>query len=748
MKLRIVMLAFAALPLFAQQPQTAQRPATPVGKSYEVSAASSKIEIDGVLDEPAWQQATVIPIEYEWAPGDNAPPPVRTDALVTFDADNFYVAFRAYDPKPSEIRAHLMDRDSIVTFVQDDHVTFMIDPFNDERRAFQFRVNPLGVQADAIFSQVEFVEDFSWDIIWSSAGRITNEGYVVEAAVPVSQIRFPSTAGPQTWGLELGRSYPRNVRHRISANPRDRNNTCILCQVTKVTGFRGLEPGRNLEVVPTLTTIRTDSASSPGGDLESGDVDIEPGVSARWGISPAITLNGTINPDFSQIEADAVQLAENERFALRFPEKRPFFLEGVDFFATPIDAVFTRTVVDPAWGLKLTGKEGKHGGGIFVTQDEVNNLTIPSNQGSRSVFLEESVTAMVARYRRDIGADSTVGFLYAGRQGDDYHNHVAGLDGFLRASPVDEIRVQYLHSDTRYPGTVAAAIGQSADSFAGDALRVSYDHTSRNWFWSADYDDFDSNFRADSGFVPRVDIRRLFGSLTRRFWGDRDDWYSSWLVGGSAVRITDDSGELTDEELVLSTTINGPLQSVIALNARQETTRFADRLYEDLVRADAYFELQPGAIGKFTLYVEAGETIDFTNNQPADMLLLNPGAELKLGRHVNAQLSYIAQRLDVDGGRLSDVGLSELRLVYNINTRAFVRAIVQHLDLTRDRDLFQVPVEPEVETLFTQFLFSYKVNPQTVLFVGYSDNHLGLTQIDLARTDRTFFAKIGYAWTF
>jgi hypothetical protein len=316
------------------------------------------------------------------------------------------------------------------------------------------------------------------------------------------------------------------------------------------------------------------------GGLEDGDAEIEPGVSARWGISPAITMNATINPDFSQIEADAAQLAENERFALFFAEKRPFFLEGVDFFATPINAVFTRTVVDPAWGLKVTGKEGKNAGGIFLTQDEVNSLVIPSNQGSRPAFLEERVTAAVARYRRDIGGSSTLGVLYAGRQGDDYHNHVAGLDGFLRLSDADEIRAQYLRSDTQYPVSVAAPNEQRLDSFAGDALRINYDHTSRNWIWGAAYDDFDPHFRADSGFVPRVDFRTLLGLLTRRFWGDRDDWYSVWLVGGRASRTEDQSGRLTDENVELSTLINGPLQSVIQVNLRRQSTFFIDTLHE------------------------------------------------------------------------------------------------------------------------------------------------------------------------
>lgn len=726
--------------------ETAQKP---TAAAYEVSAAASAISIDGVLDEPAWETATVIPIAYEWLPGDNATPPVRTEALLTFDSDNIYAAFRAFDPDPSKIRAHLMDRDSIETFVQDDHVTLMFDPFNDERRAFQFRVNPLGVQADAIFSQNEGIEDFSWDIIWSSAGRITNDGYIVEIAIPVSQIRFPATRGPQTWGVELGRSWPRSARHRISANPRDRNSACLLCQINKVTGFQGLQPGRNLEVVPTLTATRTDRAGAafPAGGLEGGEADFDPGVTARWGMTPAVTLNAAINPDFSQIEADAAQLAENERFALFFEEKRPFFLEGVDLFATPINAVFTRTVADPAWGLKLTGKQGRNAGGVFVTQDAVNNLLIPANQGSDFAFVDEGVTAAVTRYRRDVGASSTVGFLYAGRQGDEYHNHVAGIDAFVRVSDANELRLQFLRSDTKYPLELATAFAQPALSFGGNAFRVEYLHVSRNWVANANYDDRDPRFRADSGFVPRVDIRTLNGGLTRRFWGDRDDWYTQWAVGARALRTQDHSGQLTDEELVLTSGVNGPMQSFVQVNVIQQSTFVAGTMHDDRLRANAYMEMQPGAIGKLSLFAEAGETVDFANNRPADVLLLIPAAELKIGRHINAKLSRIFHQLDVDAGRLSQTNISELRLVYNINIRSFVRAIVQHADVERDPALYIAPPEPEVKTLFTQFLFSYKVNPQTVLFVGYSDNQLGLRAFELTPTDRTFFAKVGYAWT-
>jgi hypothetical protein len=719
---------------------------TPERPTFHVQPASSRISIDGILNEQAWQDAVVMPLLWEWNPGDNAPPPVKTDGLITFDRNTIYFGFRATDPRPAEIRANLMDRDSIDTFIQDDHVTVMIDPFNDNRRGFQFRINPLGVQADAIFSQVEGVEDFSWDIIWSSAGRITSEGYEVEVAIPLNQIRFPSTRNEQTWGIEMGRSYPRSVRHRILGNLRDRNNNCILCESPRVTGFRGLEPGRNLEIDPTLTAAQSSSISDfPEGDLLAGDEEIEPGVTTRWGITPALTLNGTINPDFSQVEADAAQLNVNQRFALFFEEKRPFFLEGVDFFTTPLQAVFTRTVVDPQWGLKLSGKEGVHAGGVFITQDEVNSLLIPSNQSSAFAFLEEKVLGSVLRYRHDVGPNATIGVLLTDREGDEYHNRVGGLDGFFRLSTRDELRVQYLRTDTAYPLAIATAFSQPTDSFSGGGLRMDYDHGDRGWFWGVRYEDLEPEFRADYGFIPRVDVRSVRGYLTRRFFPENHPITNS-NVGFILLRTEDHAGQLTDEVASANANFSGPKQSFLDVTVQNVKERFADTLYENQLRTSLFFEMQPGAIAKFSLFLFRGDGIDFENNRPADITQATPAVELKLGRHINAQLSHIFQQLDVDGGRLSAANISQLRFVYNFSVRSFARAILQYQTLDQDPELFTFPVDAKTETLFSQLLFSYKLNPQTVLFVGYSDNHLGIDQITLTQTERTFFLKLGYAW--
>jgi len=719
----------------------------PPVKNYTVTPAVSKIQIDGLLDEPAWQSAAIISLDTEWMPGDNTPAPVKTECLVTFDRSNLYIAFRCFDPEPSKIRAHLMDRDATDTLIQDDHISVIIDAFNDERRGFQFRVNPLGVQADANFSELEGYEDFSWDAIWASAGKITDWGYAVEMAIPFNQLRFARTASVQTWGFSAERSWPRSDRHRMESHPRDRNRTCLLCQANKLTGFEGISPGNNIEIDPTLTAGRTDAADPagfPDSGLETGKVKADPGVTVKWGLPPNLILNATANPDFSQVEADAAQLDVNTRFALYYPEKRPFFLEGNDFFLTPLQAVFTRTVADPVWGTKMTGKVGRSALGLFVAEDQINNLIFPSNQGSMSASLADNVYGGVLRYRHDLGQGSTLGLLYTGRAGQDYGNHVGGADGFIRLGQSDSLSFQYLHSETRYPTAVARDFGQKEGFFGGDALSAAFTHMTRNWLFYAFYEDIGSGFRADSGFMPRVDTRTAVAQVARTFWSSGQRWFNRirfWVLG---YYVADHSGQMTDSRLALGGTYEGPLQSQVQAIGRWNKEYFSGRTYDV---SDLYLTLlfKPAGGMSYGLEANLARAIDYNNVRPAAMLNLGPLVELGLGRHINLNLSHSLERLESDGLRTYTANLTQVRLIYNFSVRAFVRAIVQYRDVDRVPERYSFPVDARTKGLFTQFLFSYKINPQTVLFLGYSDNSLGLQGIDITRTDRTFFLKIGYA---
>ncbi len=718
---------------------------TPAADPLRVPATELPIKIDGTIDEAAWQGALSVALDVETEPGENVAPPVATECLLTYDERALYVAFRAHDPEPAKIRARLADRDTVSS---DDFVGVVLDTFDDARRAFEFFVNPLGVQMDRTYDDVNRNEDESWDAIWNLAGRLTAGGYEVEMAIPFSSLRFPRTPGPQTWGLDALRYYPRSFRHRLSNNNRDRNVECYLCQLEKISGFDGASPGRNVELNPTLTSARADQRPDfPDGPLVTGDEDTEAGITARWGITPNLNLGATVNPDFSQVEADVAQLDVNEQFALFFPERRPFFLEGADLFGTPQRIVFTRNVADPAWGLKLTGKEGKNAHGVFVARDELTNLLFPGSQGSSAGSFDFETTDAAVRYRRDVGKSSAIGAVVTSREGGGYSNRVLGIDGVLRFNDADFIRVQVLGSRTEYPGEIAAEYGQPSGSFDDEALLFTYDHVGRDWELSFQYRDVGEGFRADMGFMPRVDFSILVCGFERNWWGEEDDFYQELSLGFQWDRLEDQSGRLLEEEWEAYFDLSGPRQSYLFLGAGTRERLFAGITFEDEVFFDLYFEFQPIGDLFFGLSARAADAIDFANARPGDELILSPELRYDFGRRLRLSLSHTLSRLDTGGGKLFEANLTESRLVYQLNLRTFLRAIFQYTDVERNPDLYSgAEVDAESEELFSQLLFSYKINPRTVLFLGYSDTSVSDQDVSLKRQSRAFFFKIGYAW--
>jgi hypothetical protein len=483
----------------------------------------------------------------------------------------------------------------------------------------------------------------------------------------------------------------------------------------------------------------------PDGEMSNGGMDAEPGLTAYWGVTPSLSLNATLNPDFSQVEADVAQLQVNTRFALSFPEKRPFFLEGADYFSTPVEAVFTRTVANPRGGLKLMGKEGRNAVGVFVTQDRINNLVLPSNQQSIPATIEQDVAGGVVRYRRDVGGASTLGVLYTGREAEGYHNRVYGVDGYVQLSRSNSLAFQYLRSNTEYPEAFAASWGQKAEPFDGDGFLVDLRHLSRNWAAELAYADLGSEFRADFGFVPRVDVRTVEAGLQRIVWGGPASWFTRLNLGISGERTEDHGGRLTDQSFELSGGYLGPLQSSLHLGLSANKLFFDGATY-DLLQGFVFFEIRPSGFVSLSLSGGFGDAIDFANSRKADRLRVGPGLQLSPGRRLRLEVSGNLERLSLAGDRIFLENLLQTRLFYHFNTRSFVRLILQYRNVSRNEDLYAAPVEPESERLFTQLLFSYKLNPQTVLFLGYSDDRLGTRDVSLTQMDRTFFLKIGYAW--
>ena len=731
----------------SESPAPLRVPHIPPAEASESGGAPATVAIDGVLDEPAWAHALEIPLPWEFDPRDHQPAVVETTCLLIYDEDALYVAFRAGDPLPERIRARLSDRDAAF---DDDWVGFYLDTFHDQRRAFEFLINPLGVQMDLIRSEVGGDdEDASWDAIWRSAGRVTEDGYVVEAAIPFTSLRFQGGAGPQTWGFLAFRARPRSVERKFASVALDKDVDCVLCQAQEIRGFAEAEPGKNLELDPTVTTGLTETRRSfPDGDFTDDGTDLEPGLTGLWGVTPNLTLSATVNPDFSQVEADVAQLDVNTRFTLFFPEKRPFFLEGADYFSTPIDTVFTRNVSAPDWGVKLTGKQGPHAVGVFVSEDSVTNLVIPGSQSSRTVFLDRSSTDAVVRYRRDVGASSTVGVLATSREGTDYSNRVYGVDGLVRLSDADRLSFQALGSATRYPEAIVSELGQPRGTFEDTAWLASYTHSASDWGWRLRAEDRGTDFRADLGFVPQVGSRMGNAKVRRTWWGGDDDRWTRFEVDANYDYAENQQGTLLDKELELGVEAEGPWQSFVRLEWGGRDQTFAGVEFAGQEEWVGIVGVRPTQAFRFHLFAKVGDDVDFANVRPAEALRVEPTVEVNVGRHFRMEVRHNLERFDVDAGRLYTANLTQVTAVYQLSLRMFVRLVSQYTRIDRRPESYTFEVEGETEQLFDQLLVSYKINPQTVAFVGYSDTHLGNGEYSLTQRDRTIFMKVGYALVF
>ena len=716
---------------------------------HELPSTSGTVDIDGRLDDLAWQDATQIELLYENNPGENLPARVKTVAYLMEDGKHLYIGFEAHDPDPSAIRAYLRDRDSAYN---DDFVGIIIDTYNDDRRAFEFFANPLGVQMDMTNNEAssgdQGNEDDSWDAIWDSVGRINDTGYAVEMKIPLTQLRFPHTDGAQTWGLDLTRTYPRDKRYRFSNNTLVRGVNCYLCQIGEITGLEDAEPGRDFEIVPTVTASKSDSTEEPGFEpMVSGKAETEAGLSMRWGITPDLTANLAINPDFSQIEADAAQLDVNNRFALFFPEKRPFFLEGADYFTTPIRAVFTRSIASPDVGVKLTGKRGDNTFGLIAAEDAVTNLILPYRYGSDTTTLEQANTTVIGRYSRGFANTSSVGGLLTIRDGDGYQNRVAGVDGRWKLNDQHKFTAQHLLSETQYPLDVAIEFDQPLDKFKGNASIARYDYDTRNWHGYLRYAQLSDGFRADSGFQRRTGVYRQSASLARVWHGEDGGWWNRVRAHADYNILREDDDTFSERQFNLRVGVGGPMQSWTQVRLMKGAEQ-DDGIVYDIERIGFYTELKPRGGLSVGLYAQTGDNIDYDNNRLGEQIFLEPWVQWNVGRHLLVHVQSAFANMDTQQGeKIFDARVVDARLTWQFSVRSFLRFTWQHSATSRNPDVYIDDVDADSRNDGRQLLYSYKLNPQTVFFLGYSDQYVDDDDlIGLTVSDRSLFMKIGYAW--
>jgi hypothetical protein len=383
--------------------------------AFEVPRAAQDAEIDGSLADEPWTNAARLTGFFQYEPSDGQPAAQHTEVRVFYTARALYFGIAARLRPGASLNATVSNRDNILN---DDRVLIYLDTFNDRRRAFVFGVNPYGVQLDGVRSEGSGTagrmfgggEDWSPDFHYESQGVVTDTGYVVEVRIPFKSLRFPPN-DTQAWGINISRVTPSTNTIDTWVDTR-RAAASFLSQVGTMRGIANVERGIVTEWQPFLTTAVNGARDVTTGRFSRGAGESEAGVNLRLGF-PAVSVDATVNPDFSQVETDVGQVTANERFALFIPEKRPFFLEGIELFSTPNQLVYTRQVIAPAAGAKLTGKVGP------LTLAHLTALD--DRPGDDALF-------NISRLRTDLGGNSVAGITFTDRRLGDHRNTVVAAD--------------------------------------------------------------------------------------------------------------------------------------------------------------------------------------------------------------------------------------------------------------------------------------------------------------------------------
>jgi hypothetical protein len=680
----------------------------------DIPRLSHAPKIDGVLDNPIWEkEALKIEDFVQLTPKENGPPTEKTVAYVGYDEKNLYLAFRCFDSDAAKVRCSITSRDNII---DDDWILLMLDTFNEKRRAFSFFLNPAGIQIDAMRTEEGGSDNFdlSWDTVFDSAGTIDKDGWTAEIAVPFKSIRFPDQE-TKAWNIVLARNLPRKGEIMLwPSYSRDVPGLLTQGQIWRIRGR--VEKGKNLEVMPILTSLQRQGES----------LNVQPGANVKYGVSSNMTLDFAANPDFSHIEADAPQIDVNLRYALRYQEKRPFFMEGMELFSYPqIEMVYTRRIIDPLWGAKISGKFGKTAYGILSAYD-VNPSESLWDVHSGGANKNESALFNIVRLKTDVGAGSFLGFSLADKEIDGSWNRVAGLDGQLRFKDRVFVFFQAVASKTSDDGEITAL---------APALYAESYYTTKHWTAGGFFKAIHPAFEVSSGFINRTDYRSggLFSSLTlypdKKFLnqvrfqlqaGQRDSYFGStvqdqWARAGLQVRFTE--------------------FNQLFINLERAMERYAEI---DFRKTNLTVESQMNLIGwmPFGFFFQTGDSINYdpedaflgTSNAYGLFVNFKPSKRLNLGFDLSKQTFW-----EKAGGKeLWDYNVVRMRTVYQLSKPLSLRAIVDYNHYYKE--------------IFGSFLISWVLKPGTVFFLGVDNNYLRDELGRYSRNNYNVFLKFSYWW--
>jgi len=728
--------------------------------TYAIKRATGPITIDGDLSDAGWKDALRVDKWWETNATDNTEPKMKNVAWLTYDDHFFYAAFHFEDPNPEKIRSPFADRDNVSSAT--DYGGVILDTRNDGKTAILFLSNARGIQYDSVSDDTTGNEDSSPDFFWESSAKITKDGWDLELRIPFSSLRYKK-ADPQTWGILLYRNYPRDRRYQMFANKLPKGGNCFICNENKITGLTGLPQGGHIVAAPYMTVKEqgTPRDNTLGNRIVNAPAKIDGGLDVKWTPNADTAIDGTLNPDFSQVESDVAAISANQRFAIFYSEKRPFFLEGVELFSTPIQAVYTRTITSPRFGLRSTGKFGDNDYTAIIAQDRGGGLVIlPGPNGSNFADQDFSSTVVIGRIRHNFGL-SYLSLLGTFRESEGgAHNRVLGPDFQWRINDKETVTGQVLFSDTKTPpDRTDLASEWNGQTLKGHAEYVWWTHSTKHIDWYTEAKDYSDGFRADSGFVPQVGYREEFfeGGYTMRPTTGFANRIRLFLNGDYSAAT---NGDMLFRDRSAGIGFDGKWASSTRLRFSINGVRSGNTV---LTRHQLLYSTQFTPSRMFSniqLSGSAGQDVDFSNTRLGRGVSAQFGATIRPTDHLELRLNQSYSFLTVDPlpnqftaerARLFTAQVERIRATYTFNSKMFVRGIVQNVRTNQNQRLFLDSVNQHSGNVTSSFLFAYKLNWQTLLFLGLGDERdvdtgVNGDQNKLQPASRQLFMKVSYAF--
>jgi hypothetical protein len=715
---------------------------------------TSWLSKSGKMAEAGWRHAAHFSIAYEINPGHDTRAPVATQVDAGYTADALWLRFQAQDPHPGDVSARYREHDDMASYA-DDFVGVMLSPFNDTQWAYEFFCTAGGTEWDA-FRQTNN-EYSSWDAVWSCDASRTANGYQVIMKIPLASFKFPHSAAPQRWGFIFFRNWPRSIRHQLFSQPLNYDSNCTLCAMVPLTTAAPVKANpADIQLIPALTLIRTDSRNDSAGGLVQGSPNLKASLDARWVLRPDLEWSATVDPNFSQVAPDVLQLSANRQFAVFYQENRPFFEQGTQVFNTPSmrfstdtfnpsgSLIDTLTITDPRFATKLVGQVGANQIGALATEDTATNIVVPGPQGSTAQTFDFTTQDQLLRYRYDVG-NSGVGVYASDRDGGGYHSSLYAVDGDWQIDPSDVVTTLVGSSNTNYPDTVASAFGIDPGTVDGDLWDLDYARTRRNYNFELNLSHVAEGFRADMGYMPQVgyDQGAFLGEYDFYAPGD-DHWWQSFGFGtiSNWTRATDGGANL-DRKVKLYTVLHADYQAQVFLYATRDEQYYQGKLF-DLDQLEMDTTIQPVSWLNGEVDVVGGDGVDYTDVRKAGLLSVNTTLYIQPGRHLKVSIVDDYEQLTLAGARLFTANVYDLRFAWYFTSRLFADVIGQGQSVRNNTTLNPPGTLPRNGNLATQWLIGYQINPWTVLYAGSSEGYQETTDGQLQPEQRTFFLKGSY----